>query len=852
MMRTNRSRAVPFVALMMLAGVAGASLPIREPERQSRVPARFDALGDPLPFGAVARLGTARFRHGSEIHHLVVTPDGRSIVSQAPGEAGVFVWNAVTGELRQRIGSAPCWCMALSPDGRQLAAGEPGGLIRIWDFATGTELATLVADVTTERMPLPGRLHEDYNIVSRLAFAGGDNRLVSYHTLDQSIRIWDLSRRQPIAQLPTDDEAAMVSFVASNDGRRLLAASARGDLSVWSLPDATLLRRFAAHSEPIAAMTMTGDGSTAITSGLDAQLRGWDLANGRERWRHTVAGVVGQIALAPDAKSFAITEHVTDSDQSCVQLRSTETGRVMRTLPAPMRSAIGVAWDPTGSVLATGGGGNSIRLWNVETGREIRPTIGHHGPITTVSFAPDGSRVATCSAHDPTVRVWDARTGRGVRLLEDHPAGVDEVQFSPDGRWIATGCWGQPVLLWDAADGRLRHALADHPSVGPHFRFSPDGMRIATAGRGGSVGVWDCATGRRIAEYSAPPLDVAAILAFSDGRLLALERPDPEGDADGGAISVWDVIAGRVVRRFVGHRAMVNGVVLSGDLRTLASRGEDQTIRIWEMATGRERRVFRDPGESSGWTGTQFLSFSPNGRMLASGGTQEPWARLWDLAAGRERDPVRGHRGWIGALEFSPDGRRLATGSQDTTVLLWDVARPPASQQPLSPDALARCWDALAGDDAQAAYSAIWRLIDAGDAATAFLAGKLRPTSGADRQQIVRWIEQLDHPQFAVRERASAALARIADQAEDELRRALRQATPETQLRIRRILDGMIDTAVTPERLRLLRAAEVLEGQGTPAARSLLTGLAGGDPHSQLTRDARESLERLNRRSGGP
>jgi WD40 repeat protein len=472
--------------------------------------------------------------------------------------------------------------------------------------------------------------------------------------------------------------------------------------------------------------------------------------------------------------------------------------------------------------------------------------------VTTVALSPDGKLLATCSNLDKTVRLWDTATGREVRRLDGHATGVDEVTFSPDGKLLASAAYDQPVLLWEVATGRLAQKLADHACLGPYIRFADDSKTIATAAQESSVGLWDCATGKLIRELAAPPNGIASMLTFNDGRLLAFERGDPE-EAGETTVALWDLTANRVVRRFTGHRGLVNGLALSADGRSVASRGSDRTIRVWEVATGQERCRFRDPGELNGWTGTQFLAFAPDGRTLVTAATLEPLARRWNLPTAQQLAPLTGHRGWVGAVEFSADGRLLVTGSQDTTCLLWDATpadRPSLRPATRLPEAeLTKLWDELGGHDAGKAYRALWALAAAGDQAASFIGERLRPPPPTDARQIARWIAELDHPQFPVRERATAALMQVADQAEEALRTALeRTHSAEVRQRVRRILSTALEVDLTPERLREVRAVEVLEQIATPPARQVLGALAHGPGGAVLTREAQAALRRLEQR----
>jgi hypothetical protein len=218
--------------------------------------------------------------------------------------------------------------------------------------------------------------------------------------------------------------------------------------------------------------------------------------------------------------------------------------------------------------------------------------------------------------------------------------------------------------------------------------------------------------------------------------------------------------------------------------------------------------------------------------------------------ANKPLPPLTGHRGWVGAVEFSSDGRTLISGSQDTSCIAWDMTGEPNGiprvASDLSASDMAGRWDLLRDRDAAKAYRAMWELVGAGDKCLAFLREQLRPVPTADARQVARWIAELDHAQYQTRERATAALTQVADQAESVLRAAqVRTTSAEVRQRLRRILETVSDVEPSADRLRDLRGVEVLERVGTPAARELLAALSKGAPDAVFTRQAAESLKRV-------
>ena len=243
------------------------------------------------------------------------------------------------------------------------------------------------------------------------------------------------------------------------------------------------------------------------------------------------------------------------------------------------------------------------------------------------------------------------------------------------------------------------------------------------------------------------------------------------------------------------------------------------------------------------------MAVSPDGKWLASGSTDRS-IRLWELATGRERGRVSEQVDFVLSLSISRDGRRLASGSADTTGLIWDLpalaagGRRPAK---LSPKELDTLWADLAGDDAAAAYRAVWGLANSPAQSVPFLRERLAPAAGADAAKNEHWIKDLDSDEFAVRDKAGTELRKLGELAVPALRRAL---TGGTSAEVRRQATQMIDASagISGERLRGLRTVEALEHAGTAEARSVLQALSQGASQARLTQEAKAALDRLGKR----
>jgi hypothetical protein len=301
---------------------------------------------------------------------------------------------------------------------------------------------------------------------------------------------------------------------------------------------------------------------------------------------------------------------------------------------------------------------------------------------------------------------------------------------------------------------------------------------------------------------------------------------------------------------------------LATSLRAFESTGEQKqepsTIYVWNTTTGKgTARIVFDPAAKM-MPQLTCLAFTRDCRTLAAGFLGDADVHLIEVASGRQRGVLRGHQGMVRSFALSPDGRRLLSGSDDTTILVWELDHLPSvssrvGKDRFSPGELNRLWMDLASSDAAIACGAIAALRGSPEQAVALLKDHLRPVPEVGPERIKRRIEELDSADFTVRSRATTELERMEEIAEPALRKALEKPSSlEVRLRLQRLVDWLNPLPLPPDRLRPLRALEVLEAVGNSRALELLGELAVGAPLARLTREAKESLERLTPPGGVP
>ena len=575
------------------------------------------------------------------VERVMFSPDGKTIVSSR--ERDVRLWDTATGKFKVSLEDTNgIYHIVFNSDGTDLfGIGISRKEVRFWDPDTGKIRMRLGLENTSKSFGLPLALSPDGKT---LAIEGKD---------DYTVQLWDTQTGQLKNSLAGDPGYEKVEVI-TNGVPKWVEYATKGVESIVFSPD-----------------------GRTLAVGSDGEVVLWDPATGTRKLVLTGQGFFHKLLISPDGRTLAARNYDYASQDA-----------------------------------------ENIYLWNIDTiekqNSKLRYIIkNHNSEIYPIAFHPDGKTLV--SAHDlEKLRLWDVETGQLKTACEGYPnqLRVHSVAFSPNGKTLASLSISSPssysiseILLWDATTGEYQTTLkglgekldrSRPPGHGGGIVFSADGKTLISGTLDGTVRLWDIKTaeGNLLVQQSKEKISghlKATLKGHTAGVLCVALSPDGKTFASGSidkTVRLWDVHTRKFITTLEGHTKEILTVAFSPDGLTLATGCRDGAIHLWDPTTGKHKvsligndlftqpaslpRRKDDPPNITGYARgpVKSLVFSPDSKILVNGNAMK--IHFWNMNTLQIKSTLSGHSG-LNSLAFSPDGRTLASGSLDGTILIWEV-----------------------------------------------------------------------------------------------------------------------------------------------------------------------------------
>jgi WD40 repeat protein len=676
-----------------------------------------------------------------------------------------------------------------------------------------------------------------------------------------AVQVWDLASQKPIYKWEIDKEdqtGDVFAVTFAPNGRAVVACSSfRGNfynfLHCWELKEGNRLWRV--EGPPgTCSLQLTPDGKRLYVAGAREAVWLINMSDGAQLDAPEMKGRC--LALLDGGKMLAVSQ---GADKS-VRLLATATGALVHKFLGHHTDVTCLSATADGKTLASASSDGTILLWDVQKGQRLREFPGHDYKVLSIAYAPDGKTLATYGG-DFTVRIWDAKTGEELRCVQvgscrdavasflHFSSSQQSLVYSPEGRVLACRDPDGIVYLLDPATGRELNRLKADQGQARCLAFSTDGTTLAAGNSRGLVQLWDPKTGREVGRLEFPEnrigrrfVEILCVVFSPDGKSLVASCND-------GVLRLWDVKEKALRAK---HSCWAEALAFTRDGFWLAGadfgrRKAPPVIRFLEVGTGLESRQLKIPEALVGEV-PMSIAVSPDGMTLAVFGAGQVVA-WYELQTNREICQFAKHDREVNCVAFSPKGRYMASGSNDATVLVWDLLEairdPKNANRVLDKERGEELWRALADSDPAKAYPALAELAIVPGEAISLVRQRLGPSTGLGKS-IAQLLADLDDDAFAVRETAARELVRRGSMALDPVKKALEQPpSAEARKHLEDVVSALRQGALDAGDLRQLRVVQLLERLGSKEAKELLERLADGPAEATVTRAAKASLARL-------
>ena len=833
-------------------------------------------IRDGLPKGALARLGSTKYRVGDSILHMAFSPDGKLIA--AATNSGIKMIDTRTGRLirKMRNSTGSIRDMVFLQDGKTLAFTGYSNQVTLVNATSGSVAKTVRISNTQIRL---GQL--SFSADGKF-FTGGNegygksNPVYIYEVATGKgfgpFHAVQVNRIQSVISPDANLIASWGTYYSSIQPNQTHPSRI---VQLWSRTSGKEVHKITAPNR-VSRVVFSPDNKQVVLAVGQATMMICDVKTGKEIV--TFAGSNGNnylVKFSPDGKWLAA-----GNSTGGVQMWETKTWKRQRLPAGPRCSLRDIVFQSNGDMLACGVAGHTIRVWNVRTGKQLSPTGGHVQAIQAIAHSRDGKYITTVDRSGLLCK-WDRKTGKELLrwplnnntttpntyyrspTISYYPTSSSyyEVAFSRDGQHLATS-YGSGTRLWDL---QTKTSVCDFEGSQSNgcvgLTFSRNGDTMAQLSGDATLSLWDVHSGRKkvftklVKERVNLNRQMTKILFTPDNKRLitSLNYYDSKIRQQVYDIILWDIAQGKGVTKIHRTNTYYYCMDLSPDGKLLAAGDNQRKVSLFKVGSGTES-VNLTAGRYGQIT---QVAFSPDNRLLAASlydyNSHSSSIYIWEMASEQLRCEFTGHDGMISSLQFTADGKGLATGGMDTALYLWDISGKYLRQEVgTGKDReanLQAMWQALGKAQASEAFRTMGTMISETETTIALLQKEMQPAKEIpiDEDGIRKLVKELGNKRFAVRVKAEHALKKLGRQAQQFLHEAIDdpKTTQESQLRLRQLVALIEQQVSSPKDLQTRRSIEILERIGTPTARQLLSRLAGGAPSANITAQARAALERF-------
>lgn len=651
------------LAIAAIFGFQQASQQRDRAEEQQRIAERNADIAGSLNLATSAQLELVNNQNdlalllGLEAVQIDDPPtQSRRILEEAvftPGTAGLF------GEHNNTI-----YHIDVSHDGETAVSSDREGRLLIWNIADQSLVQELQVEVAED-------VAEESNIYRTwmVRYSPDDTQLLSTGT-DQVIRLWDLENGDMIRDFAGEHGAQARTIIWHPDGERFVSGADDGTIILWDATTGDVIRRYEnPDADPetpqqggsIRSVAVHPNGETLLSGGLDGTIYEWDLESGE--FLRTLAphgDSVNSMYFSEDSSLI-----VTGSGDTNARVYDAETGDIVARLEGGHSFWIKEAhFVPNTTYIFTVSDDSTANLWDYTTESIIETFTDHTGFLDAGAVSRDG-RFGLSGGGDNTIRVWELVNGAQVTALFGHTGSITDTTFNNEQTEAISS--GSELLRWDVANNTILTTYDGdddgHTNTIQGVAFSPDEASFVAVDLDGGIILWETQSGEIIRRFEGGHETGVSAVAFSnDGTQIATGSLRPEN-----RIVLWDAETGDIIQQFDGHEDGLSAIVFTNDDETIISGAQDDAVFIWSLDGG-------DPAIIEAHTDTvSDIALSADNTLLATASFDNT-INIWDVATGNLQLTLDGHTASVSGVDFNSDASLVISVSADNSIRIWDVA----------------------------------------------------------------------------------------------------------------------------------------------------------------------------------